>query len=338
MAPQVDWKNIGFQYTKTDFFVRIDYTNGKWGEIQVCTEPHMQMHVAATCFHYGQACFEGLKAFNRKDGSIGIFRPEENARRMAVTAERLVMQAPPEDLFIEASRIVIQKNREWVPPYGTGASFYLRPFLIGSSPHVGVHPSEDYIFMVLGMPVGPYYKNGFYPVNAYVQEQYDRAAPRGVGNVKAAGNYAAGMKGDLDGKAKGYPICLYLDSAKHLYVDEFGTSNFVGITSDRRYITPDSLSILPSITNASLQVLAQDLGLRVERRQIPISEIPMFSEIGACGTAAVITPIYSITHGDKKYTFGKENEAGETLFKLYKEVQGIQYGEIDDRHGWMMKV
>lgn len=338
MAPLIDWRNLGFKYTQTDSFVRIDYTNGVWGDIQVCTDVNMSVHVAATCLHYGQACFEGLKAFSRKDGSIAVFRPEENARRMISTAERLMMVAPPVDLFVEAVKKVILNNKEWVPPYGTGASLYLRPLLIGTSPHVGVHPSEDYAFILLCMPVGPYYKNGFFPVNAYVQEQYDRAAPHGVGHVKAAGNYAAGMKGDYDGKAKGYPICLYLDSAQHKYIDEFGTSNFLGITKDNKYVTPASTSILPSITNLSLQVIASDFGMKVERRQIPVTDLPDFIEVGACGTAAVITPVYSINFESKVYTFGKENEAGENLTKFFKEIQGIQYGEIADRHNWMVKV
>jgi branched-chain amino acid aminotransferase len=338
MAPIIDWTNLGFQYTQTESFVRVDYTNEKWGEIQVCTDPIMSIHVAATCLHYGQACFEGLKAFTQVDGSIAVFRPEENSRRMRSTADRVMMVAPPDEIFIEAVKKVVSLNKDWVPPYGTGASLYLRPFLIGTSPHVGVHPSEDYAFIMLCLPVGPYYKNGFFPVKAYIQEQFDRAAPRGVGGVKVAGNYAAGMKGDFDGKAKGYPICLYLDSATHSYIDEFGTSNFLGITKDNKYITPASYSILPSITNMSLQVIAQDFGMKVERRPIPVTELADFVEVGACGTAAVITPVYSILHGSKLYTFGRDDQAGETLTRFFKEIQGIQYGEVEDRHGWMLRV
>lgn len=338
MTLQVDWKNLGFKYMQTNCYVRIDYTNGKWGQIQVCTDIMMQLHVAATCLHYGQACFEGMKAFSQADGSVAVFRPDENAHRMDATAQRLMMVAPPVDLFNEAVRQVVKENREWVPPYGTGASLYLRPLLIGSSPHVGIHPSEDYIFILLCMPVGPYYKNGFFPVRALVQEGYDRAAPHGVGNVKAAGNYAAGMKGDFTGKYEGFPISLYLDSASHKYVDEFGTSNFFAITKDNRYVTPASTSILPSITNKSLQVVAADMGMVVECRQVLFDEITTFAEIGACGTAAVITPVYSITRGDKTYTFGKESQAGEVLTSLFKTFQGIQYGEMEDRHNWCHKI
>jgi branched-chain amino acid aminotransferase len=187
------------------------------------------------------------------------------------------------------------------------------------------------------MPVGPYYKNGFFPVKAYVQEKYDRAAPRGVGNVKVGGNYAAGMLGDFDGKEKGYPISLYLDSASHRFVDEFGTSNFFGITKDGKYVTPGSSSVLPSVTNKSLQQIARDFGMKVEKRDIPIAELSEFAEIGACGTAAVITPVYSVTWGNQVFTFGEENRAGENLTRFFKEIQGIQYGEIADRHKWMLK-
>jgi len=337
MAQCINWQELEFKYMQTDYYVRTEFTNGKWGPLQVCSDTYFSIHVAATCLHYGQACFEGLKAFMRKDGSIATFRPQENARRLIATAERLVMQAPPEELFLEAVNRLISLNKEWVPPYGTGASLYIRPVLIGTSAHVGVHPSEEYSFMMLCMPVGPYYRNGFFPVKAYVQEQYDRAAPRGVGNVKAAGNYSAGMMGDLDGKAKGYPICLYLDSATHEYIDEFGTSNFLGITKDGRYVTPESSSILPSITNKSLEVIAGDFGMKVERRRIPFAELPQFAEVGACGTAAVITPVYSIERAGQILTFGKENEAGEILTKLFKTIQGIQYGELPDTHGWMLK-
>jgi branched-chain amino acid aminotransferase len=186
--------------------------------------------------------------------------------------------------------------------------------------------------------VGPYYRDGFFPVKALVQEKYDRAAPRGVGSIKAAGNYAAGMIGDVEGKKNGYSICLYLDSSTRTLVDEFGTSNFIAITKDGHYVTPESTSILSSITNKSLQVLAADIGLKVERRNIRVEELETFAEVGACGTAAVITPVYSITRGDRIYTFGKEKEAGPTLTRLYKELQGIQYGEREDRYCWMMNV
>lgn len=338
MAPALDWKNIGFNYMKTDCYLRADFKNGSWDDLEVCKDATMSIHVASVVLHYGQSCFEGLKAFSRKSGSVSLFRPEENARRMKASAERLVMVPVPEELFIEACKKAIEYNEAWMPPYGTGASMYLRPLLFGTTPCVGVQPSDDYVFLVLAMPVGPYYKDGFFPVKAFVQESYDRAAPRGVGNIKAAGNYAAGMLGDIAAKKMGYPIALYLDSGTRTCIDEFGTSNFFAVTKDNRYVTPVSSSILTSVTNKSLQQLAADFGMTVERRSIKIRELEEFAEVGACGTAAVITPIYSITLGDRVYTFGKEHEAGPTLKKLFKELQGIQYGEIDDRHKWMLKV
>lgn len=338
MAPQVNWSELGFNYMQTDSYVVLECHNGIWGSIEVRTDTQLSLHVGATCMHYGQAAFEGLKAFRAKDGSIAVFRPMENIHRMAATAERLVMQSPPDALYLEAVRRIVENNREWVPPYGTGASLYIRPLLIGTSPCVGVKPAQDYTLIILCMPVGPYYKNGFFPVRACIQEKYDRAAPHGVGNVKASGNYAAGMLGDLEGKKLGFPICLYLDSAEHRYIDEFGTSNFIGITKDNRYVTPASTSILPSITNSSLEQLARDFGMIVERRPIEVEELSSFAEVGACGTAAVITPVYSITRGEKEYTFGEEHQAGAVLSKLYNELQGIQYGERPDIHNWMYHI
>ncbi|MDR0307757.1 MAG: branched-chain amino acid aminotransferase [Chitinispirillales bacterium] len=334
----IDWLNLGFKYMQTNAYVRANFTNGKWSGVEVCTDPMFNIHIAAACLHYGQACFEGLKAFRRKDGSVAIFRPEENAARIIDTANRVLMEPPPVELFIEAVKKTAALNFDWIPPYGTGASFYIRPLLIGTSAQIGLGPSRDYILIVMGMPVGPYYKDGFFPVRACVQEAYDRAAPKGVGNVKVAGNYAASMLGDKESKDRGYSISLYLDSAQRKFIDEFGTSNFFGITYDKRFVTPDSDSILPSITNKSIQTIAADMGLKVERRPVSFDELTQFKEVGACGTAAIITPVYSIIRGDKEFTFGKENEVGETLRHLFNEIQGIQYGEIKDRYGWMLAV
>jgi branched-chain amino acid aminotransferase len=339
MAPQLKWQDLGFQYMQTDSFMRADFTkDGGWSGLSACTDPNMSIHVAAAALHYGQACFEGLKAFTRKDGSIALFRPEENARRMAQSAKRIVMEPVPEELFIEACKKVLAGNRDWMPPYGTGASMYLRPLLIGSSPRVGISPSDDYVFLVLAMPVGPYYKDGFLPVAAMVQDKYDRAAPRGLGKIKAAANYAAGLLGDLEAKKLGFTISLYLDAGTRMHIEEFGTSNFIAITKDNKYVTPESDSILTSVTNKSLQQLAADFGLVVERRAISLSELADFAEVGACGTAAVITPVRSITYNGRVYAFGREDEAGPVLTKLYKKLLAVQYGEEEDRHGWMMKV
>ncbi len=338
MDTTISWKELGFRYLDTGVFVRADFRHGAWSTPVLSTGTGLNLHIAATCLHYGQSCFEGLKAFRQIDGRVACFRADQHARRMMVSAERLAMVPAPESLFLEAVRMIVAKNDAYVPPYGTGATLYVRPLLIGTSAVIGVHPSEDYAFIVFAMPVGPYYKDGMVPVRAYVQETYDRAAPHGVGHVKAAGNYAAGLVGDREVKEKGYPVSLYLDSATHTLIDEFGTSNFIGITRDGRYVTPKSASILESVTNASLRTIAADLGFSVEHRPVRWDEIENFTEIGACGTAAVITPISSITRGDKTLRFGAEDKPGPTLQRLYDEIQAIQYGKIADRHGWMMPV
>ena len=338
MDTTISWSELGFRYLDTGVFLRADFRRGAWSAPELVSGAGINLHIAATCLHYGQACFEGLKAFRQVDGRVACFRPDAHARRMKMTAERLAMQPPPEELFLEAVRTIVARNDAYVPPYGTGATLYVRPLLIGTSAVIGVHPSDDYAFLVFGMPVGPYYKNGMQPVAAYVQEDYDRAAPHGVGHVKAAGNYAAGLVGDIEVKEKGYPVSLYLDSATHSFIDEFGTSNFIGVTKGGTYVTPKSASILGSVTNDSLRVIAADLGLKVEHRPIRWSEIENFVEIGACGTAAVITPISSITRGKETLRFGSEDKPGKTLQRLYDEIQGIQFGKLPDRHRWMMPV
>ncbi len=338
MSKNIDWKNLGFNYLDVGSYVKVEYKNGSWGDIIECKEPFINIHVASTCLHYGQACFEGVKAFTQKNGTIATFRPDENALRLRASAERLVMEAPSVDLFIEASNAALKLSKDYIPPYGTGASMYIRPLLIGTSPMIGVNPSEEYELYILTMPVGPYYKDGFLPISAYIQENYDRAAPKGVGYVKAGGNYAAGMKANREAKSKGYPICLFLDSAEHKYIDEFGTSNFIGITADNKYVTPKSSSILPSIINKSLQTLAEDFGFKVEKRPVLASELDQFIEVGACGTAAIITPINSISYKNNLFTYGDKNIAGENLTKLYNELQSVQYGEHEDKHHWMVSL
>jgi len=333
----IDWKNLGFSYMQTNSLVRIKFKNGKWGEIETLKDPIIPLHVAATCMHYGQAAFEGLKVFEMKNGEVAAFRPDENAIRMQNTAVRLLMEEVSTPLFLEALKIVVNENIDYVPPYGTGASMYVRPLLIGSGPRIGVQPADEYDFYILVLPVGPYYKNGITPIDCLIQTQYDRAAPSGIGHIKAAGNYAAALYSGEKVK-KQFPISLYLDSREHKYIDEFGTSNFIGITKDKKYVTPDSLSVLPSITNKSLMTLAKDMGLTVEQRKIPVEELADFAEVGSVGTAAVITPIASITHGEKVYEFGETGVVGETLLKLYNQLQGIQYGDIEDKYGWMYKI
>jgi branched-chain amino acid aminotransferase len=336
MNEAVAWRDLGFRYIDTGAFVRATFDGREWSAPSICTGATIAVPIAATCLHYGQACFEGLKAFRRADGTVASFRPEAHARRLMMTARRLAMAAPPYPLFIESIRLLLKANDAYVPPYGAGASLYLRPLLIGSSPLLGIHPSEEYVFLIFGSPVGAYYRGGLQPVRACVQERYDRAAPRGVGHVKAAGNYAASLVGDRDLREAGYQVALFLDSATRSFIDEFGTSNFVGITRDGRYVTPKSESILESITNDSLRTLAADLGMTVEHRPVRWDEIDDFIEVGACGTAAVITPIYSITRGNETHRFGSPDRAGPTLERLYKAIQGIQFGTLPDRHQWMV--
>lgn len=334
----LDWKNLDFSYIKTNGFVICEYKDNEWGEIKFQKDPYISMHIASQVFHYGQACFEGIKAFRTKNNEVVIFRPEMNAQRLKSSAQRLCMQYPSEDLFLEACKKAVKHNIDFVPPYGTGASLYIRPVLIGSEPVIGVNPSKEYKFIIFVMPVGPYYKSGFKPVEAFVIDNYDRSAPQGTGSVKAAGNYAAGLKANSIAKSKGYSIVLYLDSKEKKYVDEFGTSNFIGITKNNEFKTPLSSSILPSITNDSLQTIAKDMGLNVIKEKIAFDNLDQFSEVGACGTAAVITPIYSIKHNDKEIKFGDKNKAGNKLTELFNTLQSIQYGENVDKYGWLLKI
>lgn len=331
----IDWGNLAFGYMKTEYNVRCRYKNGKWGDIEVHTDDQITMSIAATCLHYGQESFEGLKAFRGKDGKIRIFRPEENAKRMRMSAAYIHMQAPDEKMFIEAISQAVKLNEKYVPPYGTGASLYIRPLLIGTGAQVGVRPADEYEFIVFVTPVGPYYKDGFKPIEVIVDRHHDRAAPLGTGHTKIGGNYAASLESSAWAKEKGFNIVLYLDAKEKKYIDECGAANFFGI-KDNTYITPNSSSVLPSITNKSLQVLAQDLGMKVEPRQVEFSEIAGFEECGACGTAAVITPIGKIvdTDNDKVYEFAKDGQPGEKSVQLYKRLQGIQYGDVEDIHNW----
>jgi branched-chain amino acid aminotransferase len=339
---QLDWKNLGFAYLPTRGHVQCDFVDGAWGAPVFKADPHVNLHIAANALHYGQAIFEGLKAFRAADGSVSLFRPERNAERMRLSAERLVMEAPSDELFIEACKLAVRENIDFVPPHGTGASLYLRPLLIGTEPTIGIKPSDTYSFLVMVTPVGPYYKSGFNPVEALVMLDYDRAAPNGTGRAKTAGNYAASLLPGLLGKKKGFPIILFADPRENKYVDEFGTSNFIGITAAGEYKTPESSSILQSITNEALQVLAADMGLTVVRAPIALDALGQFSEVGACGTAAVITPIHAVHFGtepgSRVVRFGEAGVAGATLTRLYQQLQGIQYGEIPDTHGWLVKV
>jgi len=333
---QIDWSSLGFGYVPTKSHIRYTYKDGKWTGGELRKEHSITLPIAATVFHYGQALFEGMKAFYRKDGKVCIFRPTENATRINLTASHILMPEIPEELFLDALNKVVKDNIEYVPPYGTGGSLYIRPFMFGSGEQLGVAPSKTYEFMIFVSPVGPYYKGGIKPVEAYVMEEIDRAAPRGTGHIKVAGNYAASLKPHKIIKEKGCQIALFLDPATHQYIDEFGTSNFLAITKDGKYVTPKSDSILGSITNKSLMTIAEDIGISVENRQVHKSELENFAEVGACGTAVVITPVSRIFFGSKIYTYG--NEIGPVLKKLYDRMMAIQTGDLPDTHNWLVEV
>ena len=329
----IDWSNLSFGYMPTDYNVRCYYRDGKWGEIEVCSEEYIHMHMAATCLHYGQEAFEGLKAYRCPDGKVRVFRMDENAARLQSTCRGIMMPEVPTEMFEEMVKKVVRLNQEYIPTYESGATLYIRPLLVGMSAQVGVHPAKEYLFMIFVTPVGPYFKGGF-STNPYVIiRDYDRAAPLGTGIYKVGGNYAASLKANDIAHKKGYASEFYLDSKEKKYVDECGAANFFGIKNNT-YVTPKSSSILPSITNKSLMQIAEDLGMTVERRPIPEEELDTFEEAGACGTAAVISPISHLDDLDtgKVYNFGEK--PGPWSTKLYETLRGIQYGTVEDKHGW----
>ncbi len=332
---ELDWSNLGFGLHETDYNIRTYFRNGEWTTPELTKDFNVTMSIAATCLHYGQTCFEGMKAFRGKDGLVRTFRIDQNAERFRSSAEYLQMAQPPVELFIECVDKIIRANERFVPPYGTGASLYIRPVLIGSGAQVGVNPADEYLMIVFVTPVGPYYTEGFNPIKVIIDRDHDRAAPRGTGHIKAGGNYGASLISGAKAHEMGYPSVLYLDAKEKKYIDECGAANFFGIKDDK-YITPVSHSILPSITNMSLQQLAVDMGLEVENRPIELKELADFEEAASCGTAAVISPIQSVFDPAdcKTYYFGKEGHAGPVSTKLYNLLRGIQYGEIEDVHGW----
>lgn len=330
------WSELPFGYIKTDYNVRCYYRDGKWGELEVSSSEILNIHMAATCLHYGQEAFEGLKAFRGKDGKVRVFRMEENAKRLQSSSQGIKMAEFPIEKFEEAVRKVIKLNERFVPPYGSGASLYIRPLLIGTGPQVGVSPANEYMFLVFVTPVGPYFKSGFKPVPVCIMRGYDRAAPNGTGTIKVGGNYAASLLAGTIAREKGYAAVLYLDPKEKKYLDECGPANFFAI-KDGSYITPVSSSILPSITNKSLIQLAEDIGLKVERRPIPVEELGTFEEAAECGTAAVVTPISRIDDldEDKSFVFSKDGNPGPVCEKLYDKLRAIQCGDEPDPYGWV---
>ncbi len=336
---QINWSDLTFGYMPTDYNVRCVCKNGVWGELEVSSSEYINIHMAATCLHYGQEAFEGMKAFRGKDGRVRIFRMRDNAERMQSSSRGIVMAELPVEKFEQAVLKVVKLNERFVPPYESGASLYIRPLLIGTSAQVGVKPARDYMFLVFVTPVGPYFKAGFKPTPYAIMRQYDRVAPLGTGTIKVGGNYAASLAAGEKAHEMGYSAVLYLDSKEKKYLDECGPANFFGIRGNS-YITPKSDSILPSITNKSLMTLAEEMGMTVERRHILVEELATFDEAGACGTAAVISPVSRIDDIDenKSYVFSKDGEPGKVCLKLYNKLRAIQYGDEPDTHGWITYV
>ncbi len=329
----LDFENLPFAYVKTDANIRYWYQHGAWSEGELFADERLDLHMAAVCLMYGQQIFEGLKVFARPDGRAQSFRARDNALRLQRSAARLVMEAVPTELFCVAVRRVVRANLRFVPPHGSGASLYVRPYELGISADVGQRPSTDFLFLVFVTPVGPYFKSGFLPVRLLVEEEFDRAAPHGVGDAKCGGNYAAGLRATVSARAKGFSDVLYLDAREKEFIDEASTSNFFAVRGDT-LITPASSSILQSITNMSVQQIARDMGMAVEQRPVSISELPTFDETGAFGTAAAITPVDSITFRGVEHVFGERGKAGPVTTELYRRLIGIQTGSLDDPHGW----
>lgn len=330
-----DWNNLSFSYYPVNSYVRATWRDGAWTKAELVAGDRISLPVGCSALHYGQTAFEGLKALAGTDGGVRIFRPQANAARLASSARRLCMAEVPESLFLDACRMAVRENIEFVPPVSSGGFLYMRPLLFGSSPMLAVAPASEYEFLLMVSPVGAYYRGGLKPVDAVVVGGYDRAAPLGTGTVKSGGNYAGSLLPGQVAKQMGFAINLYLDAKEHRFVDEFGTSNFIGIRGDT-YITPASSSILPSITNDTLQQIAKDLGMRVERRPLPIEELATLDAAAAVGTAVVLTPVRSVTLAGRRIAMGTEG-VHPRLQALYDALLGIQTGRLPDTHGWCMR-
>ena len=334
----LDWNNLGFSYIKTDYRYISYYKDGQWDNGALVEDNVLHISEASTALHYGQQAFEGLKAYRCQDGSINLFRPDQNAARFARSCTRLLMPEFPQERFVEAIKEVVRANAEWIPPYGTGGSLYIRPLMIGVGDTIGVSPAPEYIFTVFVMPVGAYFKGGLTPTS-FVVSEYDRAAPVGTGAAKVGGNYAASLLPGKEAKKRQFSDCIYLDPLTHTKIEEVGAANFFGITKNNQFITPYSPSILPSITKYSLLWLAEHrLGMSVKEADVYVDRLDEFAEAGACGTAAVISPIAGIQNGDDYHVFYSETEVGPVTRRLYDELVGIQYGDVESPEGWIQKV
>jgi len=332
----LDWDNLGFEYLPVRSHIRYTWENGEWSKGVLKNKDSINLSIAATCLHYGQAAFEGLKAFRNKKNVVKVFRINENAKRINKTLDRILAPNISESMFEDAIRQVVKDNIDYVPPYESGGSLYIRPLVIGSGAQIGISPGKKYEFIVLVTPVGPYYKGGVKAVNALIVNDFDRAAPLGTGNIKIAGNYAASLKPNQVCKDLGFQIALYLNSSTRTCIEEFGTSNFIAVTKNGTLVTPNSKSILQSITKLSLLKLAEVLNIDTEQREIKVEELDLFTEVGACGTAVVITPIGKIAYFDKIYSYG--DNFGPIMKKLYNTLRAIQYGDKEDIHNWMTKI
>lgn len=335
----LDWANIGFSYMPTDMRYVANYKDGKWDEGGLTADANVVISECAGILHYCQECFEGLKAYTTEDGSIVTFRPDLNAERMMDSCAGLEMPPFPKERFLEALDMVVKANTAWVPPYGSGATLYIRPYIFASGPVIGVKPSDEYQFRMFCTPVGPYFKGGAKPLTVCVSD-YDRAAPHGTGNIKAGLNYAMSLRPYMIAHNNGYDENLFLDSATRTYVEESGGSNYLFVTKDNEIVTPKSDAILPSITRRSLVYAAEHyLGLKVAERPVTLTELADFAECGLCGTAAVISPVGKVVDHGKEICFPSGmDEMGPTIKKLYDTLTGIQMGNIEAPEGWIRKI
>ena len=336
MTKDIDWANLGFGYMKTDYRFVANYKDGKWDEGAITTDENIVMNECACVLQYAQTCFEGMKAYRTADGKVVCFRPDLNAKRMADTCKRLEMPVFPEDKFVEAVVEVVKKNIEYVPPFGSGAALYIRPYMFGINPVMGVKPASEYQFRIFVSPVGPYFKGGAKPITLRVPD-FDRAAPHGTGHVKAGLNYAMSLHAIVDAHNQGYNENMYLDSATRTKVEETGGANIIFVTKDNEVVTPKSSTILPSITRRSLMYVAEHyLGLKAEEREIPFTEVKEFKECALCGTAAVLSPVGKIVdHGKEIILPSGMEKMGEITQKLYDTLTGIQMGKIEAPEGWI---
>ena len=335
----IDWSSLGFGYHQTEKRYVTNYKNGAWDEGAITEDANIVLNECAGVFQYAQTCFEGLKAYTTEDGRTVVFRPDLNEQRMHDSCVRLEMPTLPEGRFVEAVKQVVKANESWVPPFGSGATLYLRPYMFGANPVIGVKPADEYQFRIFATPVGPYFKGGAKPITICVSD-FDRAAPHGTGNIKAGLNYAMSLHAIVTAHKNGFDENMYLDAATRTKVEETGGANFLFVTKDNKIVTPKSDSILPSITRRSLMVVAKEyLGLEVEEREVLFEEVKDFAECGLCGTAAVISPVGKIVdHGKEICLPSGMNDMGPTLKKLYETLTGIQMGKIKAPEGWVVEI